>query len=111
MKQHYTLTRMLDLYPPVDGNVVALPQPFLLVYSSNIFLLCLTGAGVGDVTALIKDAQGNKNTVEVVMEDKGESVYRCTYRPVQAGPHIINITFGGIAIPKSPFTVNIGPGN
>lgn len=70
-----------------------------------------TGAGVGDVTAVIKDPQGNVNTVEVLMEDKGESVYRCTYRPVQAGPHVINIMFGGIAIPKSPFTVNIGPGN
>ncbi|XP_057217396.1 filamin-B isoform X2 [Triplophysa rosa] len=73
------------------------------------FDIYTAGAGVGDVTAVIKDPQGNKNTVEVVMEDKGESVYRCTYRPVQAGPHIINITFGGIAIPKSPFTVNIGP--
>ncbi|KAA0707536.1 Filamin-B [Triplophysa tibetana] len=72
------------------------------------FEIYTAGAGVGEVTALIKDAQGNNNTVEVVMEDKGESVYRCTYRPVQAGPHIINITFGGIAIPKSPFTVNIG---
>lgn len=65
---------------------------------------------MGDVTAVIKDPLGNKNTVEAIMEDKGESVFRCTYKPVQAGPHIINITFGGIAIPKSPFTVTIGPG-
>ncbi|XP_067288443.1 filamin-B isoform X2 [Pseudorasbora parva] len=73
------------------------------------FDIYTAGAGVGDVTAVIKDPLGNKNTVEALMEDKGESVFRCTYKPVQAGPHIINITFGGIAIPKSPFTVNIGP--
>lgn len=73
------------------------------------FDIYTAGAGVGEVTAVIKDPQGNMNTVEVLMEDKGESVYRCTYRPVQARPHIINIMFGGIAIPKSPFTVNIGP--
>ncbi len=72
--------------------------------------LCWSGAGVGDVTAVIKDPLGNKNTVEAIMEDMGESVFRCTYKPMQSGPHTINITFGGIAIPKSPFTVNIGPG-
>ncbi|CAM4731422.1 unnamed protein product [Leuciscus chuanchicus] len=73
------------------------------------FDIYTAGAGVGDVTAVIKDPLGNKNTVEAIMEDKGESIFRCTYKPVQAGPHIINITFGGIAIPKSPFTVTIGP--
>ncbi|XP_039529536.1 filamin-B isoform X2 [Pimephales promelas] len=73
------------------------------------FDIYTAGAGVGDVTAVIKDALGNKNTVEAIMEDKGESIFRCTYKPVQAGPHIINITFGGIAIPKSPFTVTVGP--
>ncbi|XP_063072251.1 filamin-B isoform X2 [Engraulis encrasicolus] len=73
------------------------------------FDICTAGAGVGDVTTVIKDPQGNKNTVEAILEDKGDGVFRCTYRPVQAGPHDVSITFGGIAIPKSPFTVNIGP--
>uniref|UniRef100_A0A8B9JFG6 Filamin B n=1 Tax=Astyanax mexicanus TaxID=7994 RepID=A0A8B9JFG6_ASTMX len=74
------------------------------------FDIYTAGAGVGEVTAVIKDPQGNKNTVEALMEDKGDSVFRCTYRPVQAGPHSVNITFGGIAIPKSPYTVTVGPG-
>uniref|UniRef100_A0A8C1VHQ0 Filamin B n=1 Tax=Cyprinus carpio TaxID=7962 RepID=A0A8C1VHQ0_CYPCA len=82
------------------GNIANKPT-FFDIYTA--------GAGVGDVTAVIKDPLGNKNTVEAIMEDKGESVFRCTYKPMQAGPHTINITFGGIAIPKSPFTVNIGP--
>ncbi|XP_030633099.1 filamin B a isoform X3 [Chanos chanos] len=73
------------------------------------FDIYTAGAGVGEVSAVIKDPQGNKNTVEAALEDKGDNVFRCTYKPMQAGPHIITITFGGIAIPKSPFTVNVGP--
>lgn len=68
------------------------------------------GAGTGDVTAVIKDPQGRQNSVEVAMEDKGDGVYRCTYRPTQAGTHTVSITFGGAGIPRSPFSVDIGPG-
>ncbi|KAF5899201.1 filamin-B isoform X2 [Clarias magur] len=73
------------------------------------FDIYTAGAGIGDVTAVIKDPQGNKNTVEAMMEDKGDSMFRCTYRPVQAGPHTVSVMFGGIGIPKSPYTVNVGP--
>uniref|UniRef100_A0A4W5PXF1 Calponin-homology (CH) domain-containing protein n=1 Tax=Hucho hucho TaxID=62062 RepID=A0A4W5PXF1_9TELE len=71
------------------------------------FDIYTAGAGVGDVSAFIKDPQGRP--LEAVMEDKGDSVFRCTYKPTQQGPHTITVTFGGIAIPKSPSTVNIGP--
>lgn len=60
--------------------------------------------------AVVKDPQGRQNVVEVMMEDKGEGVYRCTYRPTQTGPHIVTITFGGVGIPKSPFSVDVAPG-
>uniref|UniRef100_A0A3Q4HHD8 Filamin B n=1 Tax=Neolamprologus brichardi TaxID=32507 RepID=A0A3Q4HHD8_NEOBR len=73
------------------------------------FDIYTAGAGTGDVTAMIKDPQGRQNTVEVMMEDKGDSVYRCTYRPTQGGPHTITVTFGGVGIPKSPFSVDVGP--
>uniref|UniRef100_A0A674DR18 Filamin B n=1 Tax=Salmo trutta TaxID=8032 RepID=A0A674DR18_SALTR len=71
------------------------------------FDIYTAGAGVGDVSAFIKDPQGRP--LEAMMEDKGDSVFRCTYKPTQQGPHTITVTFGGIAIPKSPSTVNIGP--
>ncbi|KAG5835871.1 hypothetical protein ANANG_G00248600 [Anguilla anguilla] len=73
------------------------------------FDIYTAGAGVGDVTAVIKDPQGSNDTVEVMMEDKGDSMFRCTYKPVQAGPHTVTITFGGIGIPKSPYAVTIAP--
>ncbi|KAM9362097.1 filamin B a [Symphorus nematophorus] len=82
------------------GNIANKPTYF------DIFT---AGAGTGDVTAMIRDPQGRQNTVEVMMEDKGDSTYRCTYRPTQAGPHTVIVTFGGVGIPKSPFSVDVGP--
>lgn len=84
----------------------------VFLWRSTLILkkIVTVGAGTGDVTAMIKDPQGQQNTVEVMMEDKGDSVYRCTYRPTQAGPHTITVTFGGVGIPKSPFSVDVGPG-
>ncbi|KAK2861659.1 hypothetical protein Q5P01_001192 [Channa striata] len=73
------------------------------------FDIYTAGAGTGDVTAMIKDPQGRQNSVEVMMEDKGDSVYRCTYRPNQAGPHTVTVTFGGVGVPRSPFSVDVGP--
>lgn len=59
---------------------------------------------------MIRDPQGRQNTVEVMMEDKGDNTYCCTYRPTQMGPHVVTVTFGGMGIPKSPFSVDVGPG-
>ncbi|KAF7207732.1 filamin-B isoform X1 [Nothobranchius furzeri] len=73
------------------------------------FDIYTAGAGTGDVTAMIRDPQNRQNSVEVMMEDKGDSVYRCTYRPTQAGPHTVTVTFGGMGIPRSPFSVDVGP--
>lgn len=59
---------------------------------------------------MIRDPQGRQNSVELMMEDKGDSMYRCTYRPIQAGLHAVTVTFGGVGIPRSPFNVDVGPG-
>lgn len=72
-------------------------------------LVSFAGAGVGDVNVEVEDPQG-RSLAEVVVEDKGNQVYRCTYKPVQAGPHIVKVTFAGEAIPKTPCTVLIGEG-
>lgn len=69
-----------------------------------------SGAGNGDVSVVIVDPQGKKDTVELILENKGDSVFRCTYRPMLEGPHTIHVLFAGQEIPKSPFTVNIAEG-
>ena len=72
-------------------------------------LVSFAGAGVGDVNVEVEDPQG-RSLAEVAVEDKGNQVYRCTYKPVQAGPHIVKVTFAGEAIPKTPCTVLVGEG-
>uniref|UniRef100_A0A8C0X407 Calponin-homology (CH) domain-containing protein n=1 Tax=Castor canadensis TaxID=51338 RepID=A0A8C0X407_CASCN len=69
------------------------------------FDIYTAGAGVGDVSVEVEDPQG-KNTVELLVEDKGNQVYRCVYKPVQPGPHVVKVFFAGDTIPKSPFVVS-----
>ncbi|XP_060691621.1 filamin-B isoform X1 [Hemiscyllium ocellatum] len=71
------------------------------------FDIYTAGAGVGDISVVIMDPQGSTNT-ELTIEDKGNSTYRCTYRPVQAGHHTIQIAFSQSPIPKSPYSVTVG---
>ncbi|XP_072922819.1 filamin-C isoform X2 [Hemitrygon akajei] len=85
----------------LNGNVANKPTYFD-VYTA--------GAGSGDVGVVIVDPQGRRDTVEVILENKGDNVYRCTYRPLLEGPHTIHVTFAGAPIPKSPFNVNISEG-
>lgn len=73
-------------------------------------ILVAPGAGVGEVEVVIMDPAGKKNTVTCSIEDKGNSSYRCTYKPTQEGQHTIFVTFAGGQISKSPFTVSIGEG-
>lgn len=71
--------------------------------------ILFTGAGVGDIGVEVEDPQG-KNSVELLVEDRGNQVYRCVYKPLQPGPHVVKVSFAGDAIPKSPFGVQIGEG-
>uniref|UniRef100_A0A8C1F8L6 Filamin A, alpha (actin binding protein 280) n=1 Tax=Cyprinus carpio carpio TaxID=630221 RepID=A0A8C1F8L6_CYPCA len=75
---------------------------------STYFDVYTAGAGVGEVEVVIMDPSGKKGTVECSVEDKGNSSYRCTYKPTQEGQHTIYITFAGGQISKSPYTVHVG---
>lgn len=59
---------------------------------------------------VIVDPQGRRDTVEVMLENKGDNVFRCTYKPMTEGPHTIHVTFAGQPIPNSPFQVQISEG-
>ncbi|XP_042323728.1 filamin-C [Sceloporus undulatus] len=95
-----------------DANKVTAHGPGLepvgnVANKPTYFDIYTAGAGAGDVGVVIVDPQGRRDTVEVVLEDKGDNIFRCTYRPVLEGPHTIYVTFAGAQIPKSPFTVNV----
>lgn len=48
--------------------------------------------------------------MEVALEDKGDSTFRCTYRPVMEGPHTVHVAFAGAPITRSPFPVHVAEG-
>ncbi|KAK6308660.1 hypothetical protein J4Q44_G00219310 [Coregonus suidteri] len=75
---------------------------------TTYFDVYTAGAGVGEVEVVIMDPAGEKDAVVCQIEDKGNSSYRCSYKPTLEGPHTIYVTFAGGQISKSPFTVNIG---
>ncbi|KAK7930468.1 hypothetical protein WMY93_006863 [Mugilogobius chulae] len=62
-----------------------------------------TAGGGGD-----HGSSGEEEHGPCTIEDKGNSSYRCTYKPTQEGAHTIFITFAGGQISKSPFTVTVG---
>lgn len=59
---------------------------------------------------IIVDSNDRRDTVEIVLENKGDSIFRCTYVPILEGPHTVYVTFAGQQIPRSPFTVHISEG-
>lgn len=46
---------------------------------------------------------------KVTVSKTEEGVYECLYIPPKVGQYVINITFGGQHITKSPFRVDVGP--
>ncbi|XP_036845027.1 filamin-A [Oncorhynchus mykiss] len=75
---------------------------------TTYFDVYTAGAGVGEVEVVIMDPAGKKDVVVCQIEDKGNSLYCCTYKPTMEGAHTIYVTFAGGQISKSPFAVNIG---
>ncbi|KAL7862783.1 hypothetical protein SRHO_G00117670 [Serrasalmus rhombeus] len=95
-----------------DPNKVQARGPGLeptgnVAHKPTFFDIYTAGAGAGDVSVVIVDPQGKKDTVEVLLENKGDSMFRCTYKPVVEGPHTIHVSFAGQPIPKSPFKVHV----
>ncbi|KAG7471858.1 hypothetical protein MATL_G00102500 [Megalops atlanticus] len=96
-----------------DANKVTAQGPALeptgnVANKTTYFDIYTAGAGEGDLQVMIIDPKGRRDTVACHLEDKGNSSYRCTYRPMQEGEHAIYITFAGSQIPRSPYTVSVG---
>ncbi|XP_038628402.1 filamin-B isoform X2 [Tachyglossus aculeatus] len=86
--------------PGVEASGVIANKP-------TYFDIYTAGAGVGDLGVEVEDPQGKKN-IEMLIEDKGNQVFRCAYKPTHPGLHVVKVSFAGELIPKSPFAVNVG---
>nr|BAG48306.1 filamin A [Homo sapiens] len=75
---------------------------------TTYFEIFTAGAGTGEVEVVIQDPMGQKGTVEPQLEARGDSTYRCSYQPTMEGVHTVHVTFAGVPIPRSPYTVTVG---
>lgn len=75
---------------------------------TTYFEIFTAGAGTGEVEVVIQDPTGQKGTVEPQLEARGDSTYRCSYQPTMEGVHTVHVTFAGVPIPRSPYTVTVG---
>ncbi|KAI4554586.1 filamin-A isoform X2 [Ovis aries] len=75
---------------------------------TTYFEIFTAGAGMGEVEVVIQDPAGHKGTVEPQLEARGDSTYRCSYQPSVEGVHMVHVTFAGVPIPRSPYTVTVG---
>ncbi|XP_052780237.1 filamin-A-like isoform X2 [Mya arenaria] len=66
-------------------------------------------AGHGEVKVQIIGPGGANIPCKVVQSKTEEGVYECVYTPPKIGQYVINITFTGQHITKSPFRVDVGP--
>uniref|UniRef100_A0A8C4N1W2 Calponin-homology (CH) domain-containing protein n=1 Tax=Eptatretus burgeri TaxID=7764 RepID=A0A8C4N1W2_EPTBU len=100
--------------PQGDANKVSAAGPGLV--SAGVvagrptdFNINTTGAGVGDVAVVVKGPKDQPTLVDAALEERGPGMYRCCYKPTKEGPHTVAVSFGGLPIPHSPYTVNVAP--
>ncbi|XP_071499409.1 filamin-A-like isoform X2 [Diadema antillarum] len=71
-----------------------------------IFYVDTKEAGEAELKVQIIGPGGIDEPVKTTYNNEG--LYTCRYSPYKPGRYIVNIKYGGQAIPKAPFTVNIG---
>ena len=51
----------------------------------------------------------NFKTIEMKVKNNKNGTYKCEYTPESSDKHVIQVNYGGVAIPNSPFKVNVTP--
>ncbi len=69
------------------------------------FTVDMRTAGEGQLDVTI---EGPQNT-PITVKDQANNVVKCEYTPETPGDYIINVKYGDIHVPNSPFSVNVRP--
>ncbi|XP_025412899.1 filamin-A isoform X2 [Sipha flava] len=59
----------------------------------------------GNAPLDVKVFDSNGNTIEPVLKDNKDGTFACKYVPKMAGKHTLQVNYGGVAVPNSPFRV------
>jgi len=70
------------------------------------FKVITEGAGPGELKVTVIGPGGKEEKVDVAHPD--EHTFECKYYPNKPGKYVVTIVYGGQAIPRSPFEVNVG---
>lgn len=73
------------------------------------FTVNTKAAGKGKLDVQFSGPAKGDAVRDVDIIDHHDNTYTVKYTPVQQGPVGINVTYGGDAIPKSPFSVGVSP--
>jgi len=73
------------------------------------FCVTTTNAGEATLGVYLTGVKGNPEPIEVVKRPSDPKTFDCYYTPNRTGAYKIQITWGGQNIPKSPYTINVGP--
>uniref|UniRef100_H2ZJ12 Uncharacterized protein n=1 Tax=Ciona savignyi TaxID=51511 RepID=H2ZJ12_CIOSA len=65
-------------------------------------------AGDADLKVTVKGPRSNEPVV-VKKNPKDPEIFDCEYYPLKQGDYVVNVTYGGKPIAKSPFQINVGP--
>ncbi|XP_025198820.1 filamin-A isoform X2 [Melanaphis sacchari] len=67
------------------------------------FVVDTKKAGVAPLDVKVIDSNGN--FVEPVLKDNRDGTFSCKYVPKAIGKHTLQVSYGGVAVPQSPFRV------
>ncbi|XP_043469574.1 filamin-A isoform X2 [Leptopilina heterotoma] len=64
-------------------------------------------AGPGDLEVTVKNPEGRD--LPISLTDNEDGTYTVDYCPPTPGPYTVNLNYGGLKVPSSPYKVNVQP--
>nr|VZI14117.1 unnamed protein product [Spirometra erinaceieuropaei] len=64
--------------------------------------------GRGTVKAIV--VSPTKQRTACIVQNQGDGTYKCSYSPLEDGPHQVEVMYDGMPVPGSPFRVQVTPG-
>lgn len=85
--------------PGLQKNGVVIGQP------TEFTIDCRKAGGHAplDVSVMDEDCK----PVDLKVTDLQDGTFKATYKPTKISKHTVQVNYGGVAIPKSPFRVNV----
>lgn len=86
--------------PGLQKTGVVIGQP------TEFTIDCRKAGGHAPLDVTVMDDECKPVDVKIV--DLQDGTFKATYKPTKISKHTVQVNYGGVAIPKSPFRVNVG---